>query len=159
MSKQVLILLFVLGSMAASGQTAEQAEFFEKNVRPVLAAKCQMCHNAKAKTSGLDMSTGAAFFAGGASGSLINVETPEQSLLLMALCYEGTLKMPPMGKLKDDEIARIREWVKMGAPWPGVDRKAGAAAVSDSGTRKHGSVFSKEEWKFWAFQPDRKSVV
>ena len=159
MSKQVPILLFVLGSMAASGQTAEQAEFFEKNVRPVLAAKCQMCHNAKAKTSGLDMSTGAAFFAGGASGSLINVETPEQSLLLMALSYEGTLKMPPMGKLKDDEIARIREWVKMGAPWPGVDRKAGAAAVSHSGTRKHGSVFSNEEWRFWAFQPVKKAAV
>ena len=98
MSNQVILSLCALGSLAVFGQTAEQADFFEKNVRPVLATKCQMCHNAKAKTSGLDMSTGEAFFAGGASGSLINVETPEQSLMLMALSYEGTLKMPPMGK-------------------------------------------------------------
>jgi len=159
MSKQVLILLAALGFRAAFGQTAEQAEFFEKNVRPVLAAKCQMCHNAKTKTSGLDMSTGAAFFAGGASGSLINVETPEQSLLLMALSYGGTLKMPPMGKLKDEEIAKIREWVRMGAPWPGAVRNTGSATVSATGTRKHGSAFSDEEWKFWAFQPVIKPAV
>jgi len=160
MSNQVLVSLVALGSLAVCGQTAEQAEFFEKYVRPVLAAKCQMCHNAKAKTSGLDMSTGAAFFAGGASGSLINVDTPEQSLMLMALSYEGTLKMPPMGKLKDDEIARIREWVKMGAPWPGADKRAGAGpALSSTGTRKHGSAFSDGEWNFWAFQPVKKPAV
>lgn len=160
MLKQVVLLLWAFGSLAAIGQTAEQVEFFEKNVRPVLAAKCQMCHNPKAKTSGLDMSTGASFFAGGASGSLINVESPDQSLLLMALSYEGTLKMPPMGKLKAEEIGKIREWVKMGAPWPGVEKKAGAAPVlSSTGTRKHGSAFSDAEWKFWAFQPVKKTAV
>jgi cytochrome c553 len=158
MAKTVLVLLCAAGSLA-SGQTAEQTEFFEKNVRPVLAGKCQMCHNAKAKTSGLDMSTAAAFFAGGASGSLINVESPEQSLLLMALTYEGTLKMPPTGKLKDDEIAKLREWVKMGAPWPGFDKKAGAPVANGSGTRKHGTAFTDEDWKFWAFQPVKKPAL
>jgi len=156
MSKQVFILCF---AVSAFGQTAEQAEFFEKSVRPLLATKCQMCHNAKAKTSGLDMSTGLAFFAGGASGSLVNVESPEESLLLKVLSYEGSLKMPPMGKLKDDEIGKLREWIKMGAPWPGVDRKAAAAEVSSTGTRKHGSAFSDAEWKFWAFQPVKKAAV
>ena len=34
------------------------------------------------------------------------------------------LKMPPGGKLKDQEIADITEWVKSGAVWP-----AGAAAA------------------------------
>ncbi|MBI2688767.1 MAG: PSD1 domain-containing protein [Acidobacteria bacterium] len=155
MSKHLLIMLGV----AVFGQTPEQVEFFEKNVRPVLAAKCQMCHNAKAKTSGLDMSTGAGFFAGGASGSLVNVETPEHSLLLKALSYQGSLKMPPMGKLKDDEIGKIREWIKMGAPWPGFEKKEGAATVSSSGTRKHGSAFTDAEWKFWAFQPVTKPAV
>jgi cytochrome c553 len=153
------MLLGALGSSAVFAQTTEQADFFEKTVRPVLATKCQMCHNPKTKTSGLDMSTGAAFFAGGASGSLINVENPDQSLMLMALSYEGTLKMPPMGKLKDDEIAGIREWVKMGAPWPGVDKKVNAATLSATGTRKHGSIFSDEEWKYWAFQPVSKPPV
>ncbi len=159
MSKQVLILSVLLGGIGAFGQSVEQAEFFEKNVRPVLATKCQMCHNAKAKTSGLDMSTAAGFFAGGASGSLVNVETPEKSLLLQALSYEGGLKMPPMGKLKDDEIAKIKTWIQMGAPWPGFEKKAGVASLSPSGTRKHGSAITDAELKFWAFQPVRKPAV
>lgn len=159
MSKQVFLLAVLAGGMAGFGQSAEQAEFFEKNVRPVLATKCQMCHNAKAKTSGLDMSTAAGFFAGGASGSLVNVETPEQSLLLKALSYEGGLKMPPMGKLKDDEIGKIKTWIQMGAPWPGFEKKAGAAAVSSTGTRKHGSAITDAELKFWAFQPVRKPAA
>jgi len=159
MSKQAVVSLWALLTVTAMGQTAEQVEFFEKSIRPVLATKCQACHNAKAKTSGLDVSTGAAFFAGGASGSLVNVDSPEQSMLLMALSYEGTLKMPPMGKLKAEEIAKIREWVKMGAPWPGYEKKAGAAVVSSTGTRKHGSALTDEEWKFWAFQPVKKTAV
>ncbi len=159
MSKQVLILSVLVGSFGAFGQNQEQAEFFEKNVRPVLATKCQMCHNAQAKTSGLDMSTAAGFFAGGASGSLVNVETPEKSLLLQALSYEGGLKMPPMGKLKDDEIAKIKAWIQMGAPWPGFEKKAGVASLSPSGTRKHGSAITDAELKFWAFQPVRKPAV
>jgi hypothetical protein len=159
MVKLGLRLMIAAGCGLLYGQTAEQVEYFEKNVRPVLASKCQMCHNAKAKTSGLDMSSGAAFFAGGASGSLINVDSPDQSLLLLALRYEGTLKMPPSGKLKEEEIARLREWIKMGAPWPGVDRNASGKPAVSSGTRKHGSAFTDAEWKYWAFQPVRKPAA
>lgn len=157
MSKPLLLLAGFALSMSA--QTAEKAEFFEKNIRPLLATKCQMCHNAKAKTSGLDMSTGDAFMAGGASGSLVNVETPDQSLLLRVLAYDGALKMPPTGKLKDEEIGKVREWIKMGAPWPGAGPKTTTAATNPSGTRKHGSTFTESEWKFWAFQPVAKPAT
>lgn len=148
-----LVVAALISPCAA--QTAAQAEYFEKKVRPILAGKCQMCHNPKAKTSGLDMSTGMAFFAGGASGSLINLDHPEKSLLLEVTSYEAKLKMPPMGKLKDEEIGILRDWVKMGATWPGADPKAVAAAAADSpsGTRKHGKEFTAQEWNFWAFQP------
>jgi cytochrome c553 len=151
MSKPLLLLAGL--ALSVSAQNAEKVEFFEKNIRPLLATECQMCHNAKAKTSGLDMSTGDAFMAGGASGSLVNVETPEQSLLLRVLAYDGALKMPPTGKLKDHEIGKVREWIKMGAPWPGAGPRPANAAVSTGGTRKHGSAFTENEWKFWAFQP------
>lgn len=153
MSVPTWLSVLLTASLAVAAQPAEQTEYFEKHVRPLLASKCQMCHNAKAKMSGLDLSTGEAFFMGGASGSLINVETPEDSLLLKAVAYSGTLKMPPTGKLKDDEITKLRDWVKMGAPWPGADRTAGAKTTKGTGTRKHGSPLTEEERKFWAFQP------
>ena len=62
----VLAALALVG--AASGQTPDQLEYFEKSVRPLLVANCQPCHNSKLKSSGLDLSTAAAFRGGGAGG-------------------------------------------------------------------------------------------
>ena len=36
----------------AQSATPEQAEFFEKKIRPLLAAKCQKCHSADAQVAG-----------------------------------------------------------------------------------------------------------
>src|SRR6266542_2120256 len=106
-----------------------QEEFFEKKVRPIFAANCQRCHNAKSKVAGLDLTTAEAFQRGGDSGPVINKEKPEESRLLKekpeesrllkVIGYDGETKMPPAGRLKDHEIATLTEWVKMGAPWPG----------------------------------------
>ena len=38
--------------------------------------------------------------------------------LIEAIGYGGEVQMPPKGKLKDEEIAALREWVKQGALWP-----------------------------------------
>ena len=79
--------------------TPEQIEFFEKKIRPLLAANCAGCHNAKAMTAGLDLMTLEGFTHGGESGSLINKEKPEESRILKVISYDETVKMPPTGKL------------------------------------------------------------
>jgi hypothetical protein len=56
----------------AQATTPEQAEFFEKKIRPLFAAKCQKCHSADAQVAGLDMSSAEGFARGGESGPLIN---------------------------------------------------------------------------------------
>src|SRR5215475_5893723 len=123
----LLTLLFGLAvlraqsvSRAVASDGATQEEFFEKKIRPIFAANCQRCHNAKSRVAGLDLTTAEAFQRGGASGPVINKEKPEESLLLKVVGYDGEMKMPPSGKLKDHEIAALTEWVKMGAPWPGA---------------------------------------
>ncbi|MCX6602786.1 MAG: DUF1549 and DUF1553 domain-containing protein [Acidobacteria bacterium] len=95
-----LLLVFV----AAVGAQPSADEFFERSVRPILAARCQACHNAKNLSGGLDLTTG--------SGDL------KISRLLQAVSYLGPLKMPPTGKLPDREIATLRAWVESGAHWP-----------------------------------------
>src|SRR5438445_34232 len=104
-------------------QSAEQIEFFEKKVRPILAANCAVCHNAKTATAGLDLSTTEgiryAVQYGGEAGKLISLEKPEESLLIQAIEYTGRLKMPPGGKLKDDQLEDVRAWVHAGTPVPG----------------------------------------
>ncbi len=131
-------------------QAAAQIDYFEKNVRPVFVKNCQMCHNAKARTSQLDLTSAAGFWAGGASGPIFSKEHPEDSRLLKAIGYEESLKMPPMGKLKPEDIASITEWVKIGAPWPGTDQTNAVQSPA-----KPPLVFTAEQKSFWAFQPPK----
>src|SRR5882672_5374677 len=105
---------------------AQSTEFFEKKIRPILVNRCQACHNAKIKTAGLDLSSAEGFLRGGQSGPIVVEGNPEASRLLRVIGYAESMKMPPTGKLKDEEIADLGAWVKMGAVWPGG---SGAAAT------------------------------
>jgi len=145
--------LSLLAAAAAYGQAPEQLEYFEKNVRPVLVANCQPCHNAKTKSSGLDLSSAAGFTAGGAGGALVARDQLESSELLRVIGYEDSLKMPPMGKLKPEAIESLTNWVKMGALWPGADMTA--AVVAPSPKRE----FTEEQKSFWAFQAVKDAAV
>jgi Protein of unknown function (DUF1549)/Protein of unknown function (DUF1553)/Planctomycete cytochrome C len=131
-------------------QSAAQIDYFEKNVRPVIVKNCQMCHNAKARTSQLDLTSAAGFWAGGASGPIFSKEHPEESRILKAIGYQESLKMPPMGKLRPEDIASITEWVKIGAPWPGTDQTSAVQPPA-----KPPLAFTTEQKSFWAFQPPK----
>jgi hypothetical protein len=149
-----LVLLSCTFAIAQSTvqQLAAQTDYFEENVRPVLVNNCQMCHNAKARTSQLDLTSAAGFLAGGASGPIFSKDHPENSRILKAIGYEESLKMPPMGKLKAEDIASITEWVKMGAPWPGADQTRVAEAQPSA---RPPVTFTVEQKTFWAFQPPK----
>ena len=128
-------------------QAVEKIEYFEKNVRPVLVQSCQPCHNAKLKSSGLDLSSASGFLAGSAGGALLDPMHPEASRFSKVIGYEDSLKMPPNGKLKAEQLEALNKWVKMGAPWPGA---AEAAALVKPAPKKE---FTAEQKAFWAFQP------
>lgn len=125
-----------------------QAEFFETKIRPVLATNCYACHSDKKQKGGLRVDSREALIKGGATGPSIVGTDPTKSLLIQAVKHTGDLQMPPGGKLKDEEIAALEAWVKMGAPWPGDAPKTAAAAAPDGGY-----VITEAQRKFWAFQP------
>src|ERR1700675_2909449 len=110
-------------------QTQDPTEFFEKKIRPVLVNNCQACHNPKLKTAGLDLTSAEGFVQGGQSGPVVVEGKPEASRLIKVVGYSDTLKMPPAAKLKEEEIADLGAWVKMGAVWPGVAAVATAPTV------------------------------
>ncbi|MFN0088474.1 MAG: PSD1 and planctomycete cytochrome C domain-containing protein [Blastocatellia bacterium] len=156
-----LLTIAIVGAAGLSQWTAsanfgsqanEQREFFEKKVRPIFATSCGACHNAKARMAGLDLTTAEGFARGGESGALVDKEKPEESRLLKVVHYDGPMKMPPTGKLKDEEIAALGEWVKAGAVWPGAE-KAAANAPANAMVRG----FTGKEKAFWAFQPMKKA--
>ena len=148
----------VPGAMRADeGQpTAAPAdiEFFEKKIRPLLAAKCYSCHSRRAKKlqGSLQVDSHAALLAGGDSGPAIVPGKPEQSLLIAAVQYapDAQFEMPPQGKLADHEIAALTEWVRRGAPFPG-----GAALPAES----PGKIDFTEARQFWSFVPVQKQSL
>jgi len=143
-----LITAFFLSAFALAGApSAEDVEFFEKNVRPIFAAKCQMCHSAQMQTAELDLSSAEGFVRGGASGPIVNHEQPVESSLLKVISYDEKLKMPPMAKLADAEIAALKEWVDRGAPWPGAEKVEVIEKKADQ------VAFTAEQKAYWAFQP------
>src|SRR4051795_13772630 len=104
MNKLIALASSLFFTSLLSAQSPGQIEFFEKKIRPVFSTNCAACHNAKATTAGLDLSTtdGIRYAVqyGGEAGKLISLDKPEESLLIQAVEYGGRLKMPPGGKLK-----------------------------------------------------------
>lgn len=119
----VVGLLCVTWTSALAGEqaepSAEQIEFFEREVRPLLAEHCYSCHSASAEKlqAGLRVDTRAGMIDGGDSGASIEPGDPEASLFMEAIRYES-YEMPPKGKLSDDQIATFEKWIQLGAPWP-----------------------------------------
>ena len=128
---------------------ADTGEFFEAKVRPVFAKNCYACHT-DTMMGGLRLDSADAVRKGGKSGPPIVPGKPDESLLIQAIRQtHDRIKMPPNGKLKEEEIAAITEWVKAGAVWP-----AGAAAETKTQAREY--TITPEQRGFWAFQPVRK---
>jgi cytochrome c553 len=152
-SSDIAALRTLAGSLSETPQAADQTDFFEKQVRPILVRHCAACHNAKAGIAGLDLSSAEGFQRGGESGPLIDREHLRESRLLKVIGYQEKLKMPPAGKLKDEEIATLTAWISVGAPWPNTKTQAAIVSEAKATNRSSARGFSEAEKKFWAFQP------
>jgi cytochrome c553 len=97
---------------------------FEMRVRPVMTTVCFKCHTDHAI-----------------------LKEPEK--IVEAIRYTAARKMPPTGKLKDEQIAAIEAWVKAGAVWPEALKPATAVPY----------VITPERRNFWAFQPVENPAV
>src|SRR5665213_2652675 len=137
-SRMKPILLLLATVIAAR---AADTDDFETRVRPLLASKCYTCHT-DAKSGGLQLDSREHMLAGGKSGPAIRPGDPDDSLLIQAIRQtRPNLKMPPGGKLKDDEIAAVAAWIKSGAAWPAGPVKPVQYTIT------------AEQRAFWSFRP------
>lgn len=120
-----------------------QMDFFENRIRPVLIEHCYECHSQEAGEAkgGLRLDLRETVLRGGDSGPAIVPGQPAESLLLKAVRYED-LQMPPSGKLADQVIADLAQWVQMGAPDP---------RQGESLPESNRPVVARKD--HWAFQP------
>ncbi len=145
-----LTLSFLNSSRSHAAElTAQQTQFFENKIRPILSQHCYKCHSLTSEKvkGGLLLDSREATLKGGDTGPAVMPGDLEKSLLIKAVRYDDAdLQMPPKKQLTDEQIADLEQWVKMGAPDPREATVAQKKWVDPS--KKH-----------WAWQPLSKPAV
>lgn len=96
---------------------------FNQQIRPILAERCFACHGALKQESSLRLDSATMLHQGGDSGDVLDLETPNDSELLLRVTDEDeSVRMPPEGKmLSASEVDLIRNWIEQGAKIPAND--------------------------------------
>lgn len=136
--------LFAVFSLMA----ADDAEFFEAKIRPLLATNCHSCHTDGA-LGGLRLDSREGLLKGGKSGAVVVPGKPEDSLLMQAVRRTHVrLKMPPVGALTSAEVEAMADWIRRDLPWPEQREK-----VAATNTR-----LTPQQRAFWSFQPVKNAA-
>ena len=131
---------------------AEDLQFFEARIRPVLADHCYKCHSREADKikGGLMLDTREGMLHGGDTGPALEPGKPGDSLIIDAISYkDADLQMPPKGeRLSDQEVADITDWIRRGAFDP-------RSLVAKGSSQAYGGVGRDH----WSFLPVKKQAV
>ncbi len=143
------------GIAASPAISAEDLQFFEARIRPVLADHCYKCHSREADKikGGLMLDTREGMLHGGDTGPALEPGKPEDSLIVDAISYkDADLQMPPKGeRLPDEAIADITEWIRRGAFDP-------RSLVAKGSSEAYGGV-GREHWSFQPVKPQAVPAV
>ncbi|MCL4691866.1 MAG: DUF1549 domain-containing protein [Candidatus Hydrogenedentes bacterium] len=142
-----LLCWLVVAGLCAHAAADADLDFFEREVRPVLAENCFTCHGAEKQRAGLRLDHIELIRTGGDNGPAVELGNPDSSRLIEAIEYGNVdLQMPPTGKLADEQIAALKQWVAMGAPWP-------EEPVPTGETSEETFDLEARRQSHWAWQP------
>ncbi|MEN9633603.1 MAG: Chromosome partition protein Smc [Verrucomicrobiota bacterium] len=87
---------------------------YEDDVLPIFRDNCLKCHNPDKLKGDLDLTSFSSAVKGGGSGVTLNSSDPDGSQLYKSITHAEEPTMPPNAKLKDRDIATIRQWIEGG---------------------------------------------
>ena len=149
-------LCLALNTCAVSASDIKGITFFERHIRPLLIDQCLECHTPEKLKGGLRLDTLQGMLEGGDSGPALTLGNPKESLIIKAVQYSNAeLQMPPKNKMGQGTIEHLREWMAMGAPWPGesshsIDTTTRSQDGEEANKEGHAPAIKKD---YWAFQP------
>jgi hypothetical protein len=113
------VFLAIMLFSCACAVRAQEVDY-EKQVKPVLQARCYACHGALKQESDLRLDTVALMKKGGASGTaLISADVAKSELLGRISSHDDAVRMPPEGEpLTGPQVDSIKKWLEQGAPAP-----------------------------------------
>lgn len=144
MLPSLICVLVFLGPAMVLGQDPDSAagmKLFQEQVRSILIHQCLECHGGKSVKGKFDLNTREALLDSG-----YVEEKSDSSYLIELIEHKAEPHMPfKAPKLKEAEIALIKQWIDLGAPYdkPLLDasRPVGAMEVSE------------KDREFWSFRP------
>lgn len=97
---------------------AAVAVSFAEDVMPILERRCAMCHSGGTILGGWDASTYDAVVNSGDHQPMVVPGAPNRSILAQKILGTHSVGsiMPPSGKMPDEEIQAIVDWIEAGAP-------------------------------------------
>ncbi|HJQ81525.1 MAG TPA: DUF1549 domain-containing protein, partial [Lacipirellulaceae bacterium] len=146
----MIVAAWLIGGskLCAGAPSSSDLEFFEKHIRPLFVEHCYECHGGPEVQAGLRLDASSGWLEGGDSGRAIVPGDPNESLLVQAIRYGGHIEMPPSGKLADEKIALVEQWVAGGALAPSESVKQKSVGIDPNVGRNH-----------WAYQPVKQSPL
>jgi hypothetical protein len=146
-----LILTCGLAAIAGRADDATPADrsptelTFERDIRPILKARCFHCHGEEEEVAGnLDVRLRRFLETGGDSGPAIVPGKPGESTLVERI---RSGEMPPVEdaskKVTPHELRTIERWITQGAK----------TARPEPETLSDSDLITEEERSFWSFQP------
>ena len=106
---------------AGEAMNVNQIAALNLEVRSIFAHNCYKCHSSEKIKGELRLDKKVFVMKGGESGDVISPGHPDESEMIrrLELPRDDEESMPPKGKtLTEKEIATLRLWIKLGAPWP-----------------------------------------
>jgi cytochrome c553 len=135
-----------------AAKRAKGLAIFQKDVRQVLIQHCLRCHGGDETESEFDITDRDRLLKGGLKGAAVVSGKSRESLLFKLISHQKKPHMPAEAdKLPDAVIARIAEWIDLGAPFD-----ASLTATPDGTAAWTRKVVSDDVRQHWAYQPLRR---
>ena len=155
-----IVGLFVIPTLGRCDDTTQSSSevgiaYFEKEIRPLLITHCYQCHseNADERQGNLVLDSREGWIKGGDSGTAVVPGDVDASQLIRAVRYDDEgLQMPPVKPLDAADVARLEQWVRIGAPAP-------AKVYVNASDNPADPVAGKEHWAFGPLGDSRPPAV
>ncbi len=130
-------------------------DVFKKYVKPIIENKCLRCHGGKKIESDFDLSDREGLLKGGQIGNSVIAGRSKESQLVKLIQHAKEPHMPDGDpKLPDATIAKIIEWIDLGAPY---DNPLVASKLKGKSWTERVLPASAKQW--WAFEPLLKTAA
>jgi uncharacterized protein DUF1553/uncharacterized protein DUF1549/cytochrome c len=133
----------------ASSQNSSPISF-DRDIRPILVARCTICHGEKKQSGGLRLDAKTFAMRGGRSGPAIVPSHASESLLYQRISApDDDRRMPPIGeRLSLTEVSALKAWIDAGAIWPEAESRE--QRVSDG---------ANDGSRHWAWEPIKRPAI